>query len=207
VWNGVNPVPAAVDPSFRTSVGADGRLLVGTVATLIEQKGLRDLLAVAQRCRDAGAAIQFVLVGEGMLRPELERFRHDMGLDDTVTFTGWVQDAASRALPAFDVFFQPSHWEAMSIAILEAMAAGKAIVATRVGDNGHVLEDGVTGLLANPRDIEGMSTALIRLADDPALRERLGEAAARKFAERFTLDHMTRAYENIYREVLGLPAD
>ncbi len=207
VWNGVNPVPAAVDPSFRTRVGADGRLLVGTVATLIEQKGLRDLLAVARRCRDAGAAIQFVLVGEGVLRPELERLRHELGLDETVTFTGWVQDAAARALPAFDVFFQPSHWEAMSIAILEAMAAGKAIVATRVGDNGRVLEHGVTGLLENPRDIEGMSATLIRLAGDPVLREQLGKAAAATFAERFTLDHMTRAYEKVYREVLGLPAD
>ncbi len=94
----------------------------------------------------------------------LEQRRRELGLEDTVVITGWIPNAAAQALPAFDVFFQPSRWEAMSIAILEAMASGKAIVATRVGDNAHVLEDGVSGLLVDAGDIGGMVDALARLA-------------------------------------------
>ena len=64
-----------------------------------------------------------------------------------VVLAGWVPSAADVAVPAFDVFFQPSLWEAMSVAVLEAMAAGKPVVVTRVGENPHVIEDGVDGLL------------------------------------------------------------
>lgn len=203
IWNGVQPVVPDIDPSFRARVGGEGRLLVGTLATLIEQKGLYDLLAVARLTRDAGDRIRFVVVGEGHMRAELERRRHDLGLDDTVVFAGWVQNAAERVLPAFDVFFQPSLWEAMSIAVLEAMSAGKPIVATRVGDNPHVISDGQDGILVDPGDHAGMAGALTRLDADSALRQSLGEAAARKFTGRFTLDHMTRAYEALYLDVLG----
>ena len=187
---------------FRTQVGTGDRLLIGTIAKLIEQKGLDDLLSVARRCRDAGHRMQFVIVGEGPLRPMLEQRRRELGLEDTVVITGWIPNAAAQALPAFDVFFQPSRWEAMSIAILEAMASGKSIVATRVGDNPHVLEDGVSGLLVDPGDIAGMVDALARVGDRER-RLRFGQAARARFEERFTLDQMIRGYENVYRELAG----
>ena len=132
----------------------------------------------------------------------LEQRRRELGLEDTVVITGWIPNAAAQALPAFDVFFQPSRWEAMSIAILEAMANGKSIVATRVGDNPHVLEDGVSGLLVDPGDIAGMVDALARVGDRER-RLRLGQAARARFEQRFTLDHMIRGYENVYRELAG----
>jgi glycosyltransferase involved in cell wall biosynthesis len=169
---------------------------------LIEQKGLDDLLSVARRCRDAGHHMQFVIVGDGPLRPMLEQRRRELGLDDTVVFAGWVANAAARALPAFDVFFQPSRWEAMSIAVLEAMATRKAIVATRVGDNPHVLEDGVSGLLVDSGDTEGMADALIRLYDH-GLRLRLGQTARVTYEQKFTLEHMIRSYEEVYGELAG----
>ncbi len=165
IWNGVTPAVPISDGLFRTKVGTGNRLLIGTVAKLIEQKGLDDLLRVALACSDAGHRMQFVIVGEGPLRPLLEQRRRELGLEDTVVITGWIPNAAGQALPEFDVFFQPSLWEAMSIAILEAMAAGKAIVATRVGDNPHVLEDGVSGILVDSGDIEGMVDALVRVGD------------------------------------------
>jgi glycosyltransferase involved in cell wall biosynthesis len=202
IWNGVTlaaPMPAA---SFRAELRTGDRLLIGTIAKLIEQKGLDDLLTVARRCRDAGYPMQFVIVGEGPLRPMLEQRRRELGLEDTVMITGWVPNAAALALPAFDVFYQPSRWEAMSIAILEAMASEKPIVATRVGDNPHVLEDGVSGLLVNPGDIGGMVEALA-LVRDTQLRRRLGQAAGARFSEKFTLEHMIRGYENVYRELAG----
>lgn len=203
VLNGVRvPAPGAGAAEFRGQVAAHDKILIGTIATLIEQKGLRDLLSVARRVRDASDAVRFVVVGDGHLRTELERRRGELGLDDTVVFYGWLRDAASLALPAFDVYFQPSLWEAMSISILEAMAARKAIVATRVGETPQVIEHGTQGLLFGPGDIDGMAGAITTLATDAGLRRSLGDGAAQRFAARFTVDHMTRDYERIYLDVL-----
>ncbi|MDH4063546.1 MAG: glycosyltransferase, partial [Acidobacteriota bacterium] len=171
IWNGVLTDAPTSDVSFRARIGAGSRLIIGTVATLTEQKGLRDLMAVAARLRDHADKLCFVIVGDGPLRSELEALRRDQGLEDMVILAGWVPAAASVALPAFDVFFLPSLWEAMSVAILEAMAAGKPIVATRVGENSEILEDGADGLLVNAKDVAGMASALLRLVDDRAFRE------------------------------------
>ena len=121
IWNGVPYEPVVPDGSFRRSVGGAGRVLIGTIATLIPQKGLSDLLKVARRVSDMDGRVLFVIVGEGALRPELEALRDELGLGDSVVFAGWVTNASKVALPEFDVFFQPSLWEAMSIAVLEAM--------------------------------------------------------------------------------------
>jgi glycosyltransferase involved in cell wall biosynthesis len=203
VLNGVlMPVPGAGDPAFRSRINADGKILVGTIATLIEQKGLRDLLSAARRVRESRDDVRFVLVGDGPKRTELEQLRRDLELDDTVVFYGWLRDAAALALPSLDIYFQPSLWEAMSISILEAMAAGKAIVATDVGETPRVIEDRAEGLLFRPGDVNGMADAILALAADQGSRRRLGDAASKKVAERFTVDHMTRAYEKVYLDVL-----
>jgi glycosyltransferase involved in cell wall biosynthesis len=130
----------------------------------------------------------------------LESRRRELGLDDTVVITGWLPNAAVRALPAFDVFLQTSRWEAMSIAILEAMANGKAVVATRVGDNPHVIEDGVSGVLVNAGDIDGLVEALASTAD-PGRRRQLGLTARARFEEQFTLERMIRGYEAVYQDL------
>ena len=203
VWNGLRLEPSAPDLSFRSHLRTGDRLLVGTIAKLIEQKGLDDLMKVARRCRDAGLKLQFVIVGDGPLRSALEQQRRDLGLDDdSVVITGWIPNAAARVLPLFDIFFQPSRWEAMSIAILEAMANAKPIVATTVGDNAHVLEHGVTGLLVESGNVTSMVNALTRIAD-PTLRQALGTAALARFADKFTLEHMVHAYEGVYRQLAG----
>jgi glycosyltransferase involved in cell wall biosynthesis len=201
VYNGVQPPAGSGDAGFRAAVGTGGRLLIGTIATLIEQKGLPDLLEVARRVVDAGHDVTFAIVGEGKMRPWLEARRRELGLDGRVVLTGWVTDAAVQALPAFDIFFQPSLWEAMSMVTLEAMAAGRPIVATRVGEAPAILDDGHDGLLVDPGDVAGMTAALIRLIADPDLRRRLGEAARAKIAGRFTVEAMTRTYEAIYEEM------
>ena len=153
IYNGVSIRSSAGDSTFRKRVDAENRVLIGTIATLIAQKGLPDLLDVAKIIRDSGRKAVFVIVGEGHLRESLEAKRRELGLEETVILTGWITNAADIALPVFDIFFQPSLWEAMSMAILEAMAARRAIVATRVGENSRIIEDGVDGLLVQPRDI------------------------------------------------------
>jgi glycosyltransferase involved in cell wall biosynthesis len=204
IWNGVTIAKRSGGEAFRTQIGVDNAsgILIGTIATLTTQKGLSDFLTVASRFRNAKHKVGFVIVGDGPLRKDLEAMQRDLGLEDIVLFTGWVRNASEIALPALDVFFQPSLWEAMSIAILEAMAAAKPIVATRVGETPHIIEDGTDGLLVDPHDIEGMAAALWRLVNDTALRRRMGAAAARKFSRYFTVRHMTRAYENLYLNLI-----
>jgi glycosyltransferase involved in cell wall biosynthesis len=203
VHNGVHqPASPGGDPAFRRNLGAEGKILVGTIAHLCPQKGLHDLLLVARLVRAARQNVHFVVVGGGDLRGELEQHRHDLGLDGTVTFTGVLTNAASRALPWFDLYFQPSLWEAMSISLLEAMAAGKSIVSTDVGEAPQLIEHGTHGFLYKPRDVEGMASAILLLAQDARVRRVTGEAAARKVAERYTVDQMTRAYEQLYLNVL-----
>jgi glycosyltransferase involved in cell wall biosynthesis len=202
IWNGVKIRTGSGDPTFRRKLGAEDCILIGTLATLIEQKGLSNLLDVAKAVRDSGRKAMFVIVGEGRLREELEAKRRTLGLEQTVILTGWVTNAADVALPTFDIFFQPSLWEAMSMVILEAMAARRPIVATCVGENGYVIEDGVDGLLVQPRDIGGMATALGRLIDDAALRVRLGEAARAKVERQFTVERMTKGYEAVYTDLM-----
>lgn len=202
VWNGVSLNFSHGNYSFRSRVSAENRILIGTIATLIEQKGLFDLLDVASQLRDARKRATFVIVGEGPLRQELEAKRQELKLENTVILSGWVMNAAEVALPSFDIFFQPSLWEAMSIVILEAMGAGIPVVATRVGENAHVIEDGVDGLLIEPRDVKGMAAALSWLIEDGALRRRLGSAASRKISQQFTVERMTRSYEEIYLTTL-----
>ncbi len=200
VWNGVAFAAFREAAKHRKpAVKAPGEpVVIATLATFIEQKGLFDLLAVAKKLRAERDNVRFVIIGDGKLRPRLEAAIRELGLEDTVQLPGWVQDAAHNALPAADIFFQPSLWEAMSIALLEGMAAGKAVVATRVGENPHVVEDGKDGLIVEKQDIDGMTAALRRLVDDADLRARLGAAAYAKVENRFTVEHMTREYEGIY---------
>lgn len=204
VWNGVVSPPAAVERSrFRSQLDAEHSVVVGTIATLIEQKGLHDLLQVARIVKDAGGfgrSVKFVVVGEGGLRKELEARRAQLGLEDSVVFTGWMTDAARVALPAFDVLFQPSLWEAMSVVVLEAMAEGRPVVATRVGENPRVIEHGVDGLLVDATDVHGMAAALGSLIQSETLRRQMGQAGRRKFEQHFTVDHMARAYEQVYAD-------
>lgn len=202
VYNGVSIRAGQGDPEFRRKIGAVDKILIGTIATLITQKGLTYLLDVAKVMQESGRKVVFAIIGEGQLRGELEAKRDRLGLQDTVVLTGWVKNAAETVLPTFDVFFQPSLWEAMSMVILEAMAARKAIVATRVGENGRIIEDGADGLLVEPTDIAGMVTALSRVIDDVGLRMKLGQAAREKVEGRFTIQHMVREYEAVYEEVL-----
>jgi glycosyltransferase involved in cell wall biosynthesis len=203
VRNGVALASPKPGDAFRARIGAGDRVIVGTVATLTEQKGLRDLIAVAERLTEHRDRLRFVVVGDGRLRAELEAMRRARGLDDLVIFAGWVPAAAEVAVPAFDIFFQPSLWEAMSVAVLEAMAASKPVVATRVGENPYIIDHGVDGMLVNAGDIEGMAGTISGLVSSPELRRRLGSAGARKVADQFTIGHMTRAYEQMYLDVLG----
>lgn len=204
VWNGVDHAPPGPVPDFIRAQRERGRVVIGSINTLIEQKGMFDLLEVAARLRQQGAPDHvFVIAGDGHLRAPLDERKRALDLDDRVIFLGWVKDAARTLMDHIDVFFQPSLWEAMSIVLLEAMAAGRAIVATRVGETPLVAEDRVSALLIDTGDIGGMTDGLRRLLDDAGLRERLGCAAEARYAREFTAGAMADRYMTLYDDLLA----
>ena len=203
VTNGVDRLPGEVDAGWQARLRATGAVVIGTICTFIEQKGLPDLLRVAGRLRDAGVNARFVVVGDGALRPAIEAECRTAGLTDYVHFAGWKQGASATMLPLFDVFFQPSLWEAMSMVILEAMAAGVPVVATDVGDNRHVIVDGESGRIVPRGDVGAMAAALTELAASPDARRRMAAAGRLRHARQYTVDHMAASYAAIYDDVLG----
>jgi glycosyltransferase involved in cell wall biosynthesis len=169
---------------------------------LIEQKGLTHLLDVIHILKKRHNNFVIVIAGEGRLRNELEEKSKRLGLEDTVFFLGWLGNAASKILPVIDIFIQSSLWEAMSMVLLEAMAAGRPIVTTNVGENSHVIDSGENGFVVGPGDVHAMAEALEKLILNEELRARFGLRAKQKYEKYFTAEIMTRNYERIYLDIL-----
>jgi len=203
ILNGVEDKPAEVDPVWAERLKNDGRLVIGSISTLIEQKGITHLLDAARDVLRAGAHPLFVIIGEGHLRPQLEAQCRSLGLEDSVLFTGWIPNAASRVMPLFDVFVQSSLWEAMSMVVLEAMAASRPVVVTDAGDNRHVVESGRSGLVVAPGDSRRLAEALLSLISSTEERARLGSAARARFELHYTARKMAEKHEDLYSRLLS----
>jgi glycosyltransferase involved in cell wall biosynthesis len=177
-------------------------LVLGTLGRLTEQKGQRTLLqAVATLAGDLPDLVLF-LAGTGPLRDALEAEATRLGIADRVRFLGVRRDRATL-YAAMDIFVLPSRWEGLSLALVEAMGAGSAVVATDVGGNPEVVRDGRTGLLVPPADAGALAAAIGKLAGDPALRWSLGTAAAADARDRFSIDQHVAQLAALYRRGLG----
>jgi L-malate glycosyltransferase len=143
----------------------------------------------------------FLVAGDGSERARLEALAAERGLGDRIRFLGERRDIP-RLLAALDVFVLPSISEGLSNAILEAMAAGRPVVATAVGGNPELVREGETGLLIPSRAPQALSAAIEALLLDPDRARRLGSAGARRAAEQFALPRMIEGYERLYEEVL-----
>jgi glycosyltransferase involved in cell wall biosynthesis len=203
LWNGVEDPVRGREPSEFASLKVPGVPLLASISTLIPQKGLEHLLDAAGMLKQSGENFHLVLAGQGALRESLEQRARALGLDDRVKFLGWVSEASRKLMPVCDIFVQSSLWEAMSVVVLEAMAAGKPMTVTTVGENPHVVLDGETGLTVAPGDARALADSLRRLLRDEALRENLGRAARRRYEEHFTNAHMVRAHESLYTELVN----
>jgi glycosyltransferase involved in cell wall biosynthesis len=201
IWNGVAQGQKP-DESILSEIAINRKTIIGSISTFIEQKGLTYLLDVAYSLKKKRNDFVMLVVGDGQLKDELVAKSRILGLDDCVIFLGRIENAAERVLPYFDIFIQTSLWEAMSIVILEAMAYGKPVVATSVGDNGLIIEEGKTGFLVEPKDVDKTVLVLDRLLDQPELREIIGKNAIQKYHNELSVEIMAKRYESLYMEVL-----
>lgn len=169
----------------RSALGiSEDALIVGTIMRLVPQKAPRRFVEVAARVFAERPNVRFVVVGDGPLRPDVERLIAVRGVAGRIILTGTRSNAASL-LPAFDVFALLSRWEGLPISILEAQAAGVPVVATGVGGVTELLEGGCGIGVPAARPVEGAVGAILKLLDDAALRGAIGAAARARVAERY----------------------
>ncbi|HKA27779.1 MAG TPA: glycosyltransferase family 4 protein [Candidatus Binatia bacterium] len=196
------------DAQARAALGLDPRRpVVGTIGRLEDRKGHDQLLRAAGEML-AGAnrrRTQFVIVGDGPLRESLAGQARTLGVADSVRFEGTVADVRP-VLAAMDVFVLPSRAEGMSNALLEAMAAGRPVVATAVGGNTEVVTEGETGLLVPPANPAAIARAVDGLLGDPERASRLGAAARQFVTHHFGARARVAELERLYEERLALRA-
>jgi glycosyltransferase involved in cell wall biosynthesis len=192
--------PAAADVREEIGIPPDAPL-VGTVGNFTPKKAHADLVEALPMIRHDVPDARLVLVGLGPLEADLRQRVRRLGLDDAVVFAGFRTDAP-RLAAAFDVFVLPSRFEGLSIALLEAMALGRAVVATRVGGNAEVIEDRTSGVLVPAGDRRSLAGAVTGLLQDDALREKLGREARRR-AARFDIGVAAARMEEVYGRLLG----
>jgi glycosyltransferase involved in cell wall biosynthesis len=191
-------VTAAQIAALRAQAGArEDTVLVGSVGRLVEQKDYpTQLRAFALAARDR-PRLRMVLAGDGPLREAILAQAAELGIADRLVLLGHFT-RVPELLRALDVFVLASKFEPYGVALLEAKCAGCAIVATSVNEIPTILEDGVTGLLVPPEAPEPMARAFVRLAEDAALRRRLGERAFAEAETRHSIEAVASAYQALY---------
>jgi len=193
IQNGIEPPVAAPDPGLRSALAREFDFdprgpLIASIGRLAEQKCLDDLIrALAQIVPGMDPAPTLLLLGEGPLRGKLEEQARDAGLAERVRFAGFRPDV-TRLLPAIDVVAFSSSWEGLSVAMLEAMAAGRCIVGTEVPGILEAVRHEREALIVPVGDVDRLAAALKRVASSPEKRLELGGAARTRFLEHFTAE-------------------
>ena len=185
--------------AVRASWGwPDDALVIGEVAKLWPGKGHDTLLRAFARVRAQHPQARLVFVGEGSERPALERLAQRLDVAADVRFLGFRRDVAALT-HALDIAALPSLFEGMGRAVLEAMACAKPVVASRVGGLVELIEDGVTGCLVPPNDVDALTAALERLLQEPSVRVRMGQAGVSRVTQQFDAgvmsDHILAVYQ------------
>jgi glycosyltransferase involved in cell wall biosynthesis len=176
--------------------------VVGNMGALVEHKGQRHLIDAAAAVVRQVPDTRFVILGEGPLRAVLEHQVKALHLEKHVFLPGFRVDAIGL-LKSFDIFVMCSEMEGLGTSTLDAMAAGKPAIGTRIGGIPEVVEDGRTGLLVPPADPDRLADAIVELLRDPAKRQRMGEAGWIRVREHFTVERMIDGTRKVYREVLA----
>lgn len=204
VVNGIDPGEArALARSAGLSREALGlprdAQVAGCIARFDPVKGLDLLVEAARRLGERSPRLSLVLVGGGADERRLRDRVARAGLADRVRFTGPLADAC-RVFPAFDVYVSASRGEGLPLGVLEAMASGLPVVATRVTGHVDLVVDGVTGWLTPPGDPGSLAAAVARLLDDPELGRKMGRAGSERVERHFRLEPMVAELARLYHE-------
>ena len=206
-------IPSGIDlDRYRSLVGVRGQrpacfacppdaIVVGSVGWLTQIKGHQYLIEAIARLKPTFPRLHLVLIGSGGLRDDLKALAARLGIRESVTFTGEQSDVP-ECLASMDVFVLPSLNEGMGRALVEAMAAGRPVIASRVGGVPALIQDRRNGLLVPAGDAHALSEALSEFLRRPHWAKELGTAASESVGKRFQAAEMVHAIEAVYEEVL-----
>ncbi|GER93556.1 glycosyltransferase family 1 protein [hot springs metagenome] len=206
VYNGIDPEtkpsmpPHEVRKKWEVS---ENDILIGTVGSLIKRKRLKDLIeAISIAANKTDHTIKCIIIGEGTERENLVDLVKRKNLHDKVIFTGFQVDAVSY-INAMDIFVLTSEKEGLPRVILEAMLMGKPVVASNVTGPAELVVDGETGFLVPVMNIDTIVNAILKLIQNPDLRNQLGEKARKRAIEHFSIEKYVTGVEKIFEEVLN----
>jgi glycosyltransferase involved in cell wall biosynthesis len=200
--NGLDPAEFPPLPRRRVPELADAGLVVGVVCVLRPEKNLGQLLEAFARVRRRRVHLRLLIVGGGPEEATLRALARQLSLSEVCCLLPSTPDVGS-ALRSIDIFVHPSLSEGLPNAVMEAMASGCAVIASRVGGTPELIEDGVSGRLVNPGDLDDLIAALGALIDDPASRARLAAAGTARIAREFSLRSSALRLEQIYESYLA----
>lgn len=208
VYSGMEVEPFLHPPRPRDVVRRElglgpGEVVVAKVARLFELKGHDDVIAAAPQVIAANPQVRFLFIGDGILQSALQQQIARLGLTPYFLFTGLVPpQRVPELLGASDIVVHASLREGLARVLPQGLIAGKPVVSYDIDGAREVVIPGATGCLLNPRDIPALVSALLELAGDPSLRDRLGSEGRRRFTDQFRTQTMTRRLREIYHEVL-----
>lgn len=201
IYNGIDTDAFARAPSnhLRERFGWQDAFIVGSLGNVRPAKGYDVLLRAAALLKDSAHDFRFVIAGQGSgeLYDSLLALRHQLGLDERVIFLGFVDDAPGF-LAGVDLVMSSSISEGLPLSAIQAMAAGKPLLATRCGGYEGLIEDGIDGRLVAVNDPQALADGLLTLAADAPLRQQLAQAGRDKAVSQYGIDAMYRAYQSLY---------
>ncbi len=189
---------------FRRLFGIpEERFVVGWIGRMTTIKRLPDVLTSFRALLDRGVDATLCLVGDGPDRAAVERQASELGLARHILSVGYQEDVAPY-YSFFDALLLPSANEGTPVVAIEALAAGRPVVATRVGGLPDVVSEGEDGFLVEVGDVDALASSLERLARDPALRARMGAAGPPRVIPRYRVERLVDDVDQLYRELLSL---
>jgi L-malate glycosyltransferase len=187
---------------IRKDLGIDSETcLIGTVGRLTPVKGIPYLLDAARILLRQGANVKVLVVGDGSIRQDLLAQAGSLGVSERIVFLGHREDT-DVLLQALDIFVLPSLSEGIPMALLEAMAASRPIVASRVGGVPEIIENGVDGYLVEPMDVDNLAERCRRLIESPDVARKMGEQGRKRVEREFSATAMADRVVSFYKELL-----
>ena len=189
---------------LRQELAPNGEFLILQMARLHPEKGHEHLFRALPQIRDEAARpVRLLLAGVGTAELEYRRLVKELGIEEHVAFLGFRRDGPDL-MAATDLFVLPSVAEAFGLVLTEALYMGLPVVASRTGGIPEIIEEGVDGLLVPPASPQALASAILRVINDEALRQRLAGAGHDKVARTFAFEDMVRRYEDVYRDLLAI---
>lgn len=208
IYSGMDVEPFLAADSHRTDARRelgieDDQVVIGKIARLFHLKGHDDLVAAASKVVQKHPRVVFLLVGDGILREELQQSIAAQGMEENFRFAGLVAPTkVPRLIGAMDALVHTSLREGLARALPQSLIAGKPAVSYDIDGAREVVIDGETGFLIRPREIDSLAVALGKLVEDSELRQSLGGAGQRRFTEQFRHQTMTAQIRKLYEQLL-----